>query len=72
MKSFRSEILRKELFWFSLFGVGSFLIWCTLALIANQDVIADDCLYDKERIGFLVSVAFFYLMRISSGMKNAG
>ena len=56
MKLYRSEKLSKELFWFVLMGLVSFLIWCTLALIANQDVIVDDCLYDKERIGFFVTI----------------
>ena len=71
MKPFRSEKLNKEIFWLTLLGLGSLLIWCTLALVANQDVIADDCLYDKERIGFFVSIAFFYILRISSGIKKA-
>ena len=71
MKPYRSKKLSKELFWFALMGLGSFLIWCALALIANQDIIADDCLYDKERIGFLVTIGFFYILRLSSGPKHA-
>ena len=56
--------LGKELLFFSLTAVVSFLFWLVLAVIVEQNIIAQECLYKKETNGFVVSIAFFYFIRL--------
>jgi hypothetical protein len=65
MKIFQ-EKLAKELLWFIFTITGSFLFWCALALIVEQNIIVDECLYDKERNGFMITIGFVYFIRINA------
>ena len=56
----------EELRWFVLPVIISFLFWCLLALIVNQNIIIDECLYDKELNGFIMTVGFICFLRLSS------
>jgi len=60
--------LGKELVFFSLTAVASFLFWLVLAMIVEQNIIAQECLYEKETSGFVVSIAFFYFIRLITWM----
>ena len=57
--------LTKELLWFIFTITGSFLFWCALALVVDQNIIVDECLYDKERNGFMITIVFVYFIRLS-------
>jgi hypothetical protein len=66
MKTFIKNTLHKELLWFLLTVIGSFLFWCGLALIVNQNIIVDECLYDRERNGFMITIGIVYFIRLSA------
>ena len=66
MKTFQKDKLPKEFLWFVLTVIGSFLFWCVLALIVNQNIIADEYLYDRERNGFLITIGIVYFIRLST------
>ena len=59
----------KELLWFITTVIGSFLLWCALALIMNQKIIIDECLYDREGKGFMITIGIVYLIRLSAWMN---
>jgi len=65
MKTFQRK-LRKELLWFVCTVIGSFVLWCALSLIMDQKIIIDECLYDKEGKGFIMTIGFIYLIRLST------
>lgn len=65
MKIFQ-EKLAKELLWFIFTVTGSFLFWCALALIVEQNIIVDECLYDKERNAFMITIGFVYFIRLNA------
>ena len=65
MKTFQSK-LRKELLWFIYIVIGSLVFWCALALIMDQKIIIDECLYDREGKGFIMTTGFIYLIRLSA------
>ena len=65
MKTFQSK-LRKELLWFICIVIGSLVFWCALALIMDQKIIIDECLYDREGKGFIMTTGFIYLIRLSA------
>ena len=56
----------EELRWFVPSVIISFSIWCFLALIVNQNIILDECLYGRERDGFIMTIGFIYFMRLSA------
>ena len=66
MKTFEKNKLHKELLWVALTLIGSFLFWCVLALIVNQNIIADEYVYDRERNGFLITIGIVYFIRLST------
>jgi hypothetical protein len=66
METFQKNKLSKELLWFVLTVIGSLLFWCALALIVNQNIIADEYLYDRERNGFLITIGIVYFVRLSA------
>ncbi len=65
MTTFQKKI-SKELLWFIISVTGSFLFWCALALITDQKIIIDECLYDREGKGFMITIGFVYLIRASA------
>ncbi len=65
MKTFQKKIT-KELLWFTISVIGSFLFWCALALIMDQKIILDECLYDREGQAFMMTIVFVYFIRLSA------
>jgi hypothetical protein len=65
MKTFQKK-LRKELLWFIFTVIGSFMLWCAVALIVDQKIIVDECLYDREGKTFMITIGFVYLIRLSA------
>lgn len=65
MKTFQ-EKLTKELLWFIFTVAGSFMFWCALALIVDQKIIVDECLYDKEGKAFMITIGFVYFIRLNA------
>ena len=67
MKIFQKK-LTKELLWFIFIVIGSFLFWSALALIIDQKIILDECLYDKERNAFMMTIGVVYFIRLNAWM----
>ena len=65
MKTFQKKTT-KELLWFTISVIGSFLFWCALALIMDQKIILDECLYDREGQAFMMTIVFVYFIRLSA------
>ncbi len=58
--------------WFIFTVIGSFLFWCALALIVDQNIIADEFVYDRERNGFLITIGFVYFIRLNAWSIGQG
>lgn len=58
--------------WFIFTVIGSFLFWCALALIVDQNIIADELVYDRERNGFLITIGFVYFIRLNAWSIEQG
>ena len=54
----------KELLFFALAVVLSFLFWFILADMTDQCIISTPYLYVREQNAFLVTVVFFYFIRL--------
>jgi hypothetical protein len=67
MKIFQKK-LTKELLWFILTVMGSFLFWSALALIMDQKIILDECLYDREGNAFMMTIGVVYFIRLNAWM----
>jgi len=67
MKIFQKK-LTKELLWFILTVMGSFLFWSALALIMDQKIILDECLYDREANAFMMTIGVVYFIRLNAWM----
>jgi hypothetical protein len=65
MKRFQRK-LRKELLWFICIVVGSFVFWCALALILDQKIIVDECLYAREGKAFMMTIGLVYFIRLTA------
>jgi hypothetical protein len=65
MKTFQKKLI-KELLWFIFTVIGSFMLWCAVALIVDQKIIVDECLYDREGKAFMITIGFVYLTRLSA------
>jgi ABC-type sugar transport system permease subunit len=65
MRIFQKKIT-KELLWFTISVIGSFLFWCALALIVDQKIVLDECLYDREGKAFMMTIVFIYFIRLSA------
>ena len=64
--------LAKELLWFLLTVIGSFLFWCVLALIVEQNIIVEESLYKKELNAFMITIAFIYFLRLNAWVIKQG
>lgn len=60
----------RELKYFLLIVLISFLFWLSLAVIIEQSIIAPEYLYSKERNGFILTILFFYFIRLNACMIN--
>jgi len=58
--------LSKELLFFAFTVVVSFLLWFALAIITEQRITAEQYLYIKEKNAFLITVGFFYFIRLNA------
>ena len=67
MKIFQKK-LTKELLWFIFTVIGSFLFWSALALIMDQKIILDECLYDREGNAFMMTIGVVYFIRLNAWM----
>ncbi len=65
MKTFQKK-LGKELLWFICTVIGSFVFWCALALVVDQQIIVDECLYDREGKAFMITIGLVYLIRLNA------
>lgn len=65
MKTFQKK-LTKELLWVIFTVIGSFLFWCGLALILDQKIIVDECLYDREGNAFMITIGLVYFIRLNA------
>lgn len=70
--SIRWQKLAKELLWFLLTVIGSFLFWCVLALIVEQNIIVEESLYEKELNAFMITIAFIYFLRLNAWLIEQG
>lgn len=48
----------------------SSLFWAVLAFIIEQNITAPEYVYSRERNGFFLTIAFFYILRLSTWMCN--
>lgn len=64
MKIFQKK-LTKELLWFIFTVIGSLLFWSALALIVDQKIILDECLYDREGNAFMMTIGVVYFIRLN-------
>lgn len=62
--------LAGELKFFTLAVLVSFLFWFTLAIIIEQNIMAPDHIYLRERNAFFLTIVFFYFLRLSAWMTN--
>ena len=62
--------LGKELFFFALAVVVSFLFWFFLAIVTEQHIVAQKYLYDKEKYAFVISIGLFYFIRVIALMAR--
>lgn len=65
MKRFQNK-LTKELLWFIFTVAVSFLFWSALALILDQKIILDECLYDREAHAFMMTIGVVYFIRLTA------
>ncbi len=62
--------LARELKFFILTVFVSFLLWVSLALIIEQNIIAPEHTYLRERNAFFLTIVFFYFLRLSAWITN--
>ena len=64
------KMLGRESGYFVLAVFVSFLFWFALAVIVEQGIIAQEHLYSRERNAFVLTIAFFYFLRLSAWITN--
>jgi len=64
------KALGRESKYFGFAVLVSLLFWIALAFIIEQDIIAQEYLYSRERNGFILTVAFLYIIRFSIWMSS--
>ena len=64
---FRKRLAR-ELLFFASTVAASLLLWVALAIITEQRITAEQYLYIKEKTAFLITVGFFYFIRLNVWM----
>lgn len=62
--------LGKEALFFVLAVMVSFLFWFVLATITEQNIIASDYLYMKERNAFIITIGVIYFIRFNAWMTE--
>lgn len=62
--------LGKEALFFVLAVMVSFLFWFVLATITEQNIIASDYLYMKERNAFIITIGVIYFIRLNAWMTE--
>ena len=60
----------QELLWLFISISLSFSIWGFLTLLADQTPIVDSYRYNRELLGFVLTIGFIYLLRLSSRWVN--
>ena len=60
----------RESKYFGLAVLISSLFWIALAVIIEQNIIAQEYLYTRERNGFVLTVAFLCIIRLSTWMSS--
>lgn len=60
----------KEALFFVLAVMVSFLFWFVLATITEQNIIASDYLYMKERNAFIITIGVIYFIRLNAWMTE--
>ena len=63
--SWKKKAIR-EILLFACTGLVSFAFWCLVAVITEQHVITREYLYHKEGVGFLITMALIYFLRINA------
>jgi len=64
------ETLGRESRYFGLAVLISSLFWIALATIIEQSIIAQEYLYSRERNGFILTVVFLCIIRMSTWMSG--
>ena len=59
------KILVRESFLFLSIVMVSLLLWFVLAQIVEQNIILDECQYDREQCAFFITVGFIYFLRLN-------
>ncbi len=62
--------LGKEALFFLVAVILSFLLWFALAAIIEQNIIAREYLYMKEKNAFLTTIGFIYFIRLNALMTE--
>ena len=62
--------LGRESIYFALTVLTSLLFWIAIATIIEQNIIAPEYLYARERNGFMLTVGVFYFIRLNAWMIN--
>ena len=62
--------LGRESIYFALTILTSLLFWIAIASIIEQNIIASEYLYARERNGFMLTVGVFYFIRLNAWMIN--
>lgn len=60
---FKKQVAKEILVFLFIAGI-SFLAWYILANIADQQIISEQCLYDKEKNASIITVGAVYIIRI--------
>ncbi len=61
----------REILLFACTVMISFAFWCLVAVIAEQHVITREYLYQKEGVGFLITMVLIYYLRINAWCHKA-
>ena len=64
------KTLSRESKYFGLAVLISSLFWIALAVIIEQNIIAQEYLYSRERNGLILTVAFLCIIRLSTWMSS--
>lgn len=64
------QTLGRESRYFGLVVLISSLFWIALARIIEQNIIAQEYLYSRERNGIILTVAFLCIIRLSTWMSS--
>ena len=59
------KTLVRESFLFLSIVMGSLLFWFVLSQIVEQNIILDECQYDREQCAFFITVGFIYFLRLN-------